>query len=494
MTSDSGNLAPCDLSRRKMLRAGGVGMLGLSLSGVRQQTTPAADHAASLRRPKRVVYIFLPGGAPQHETFDPKPHAPASIRGEFKAVATRTPGLFFSEHLPRLAQRSDKFALLRSLEHHSNDHIAGTTIMVSGDTRVPTLTPDGKEPDDHDTPGIAALAGYFRPGEGGLPGAAVVPEYVGRGTGTGRIAPGQTGGRLGRGHDPWLVQAASDCLGWGACPRCFDDGDDDAVFALGLEHRHSVPGPIFEAPSLSLRGGLTPDRLSKRLSLLERYAEGRRDLDARAEAGSHGRFRRQAASLLASDRVCRALDLKYENDKVLDAYGRNKFGWSLLLARRLLEVGVNMIQVSLGRNGTWDLHRRAFPLLKDYLLPPTDRAVAALLDDLEQRGMLEGTLVVTAGGFGRPPRISAPAGRRPGRDHWGPVQSVLLAGGGVTGGALVGSTDKLGGYPASTPKTPEDLAATIFAALGIDRDAIYHDRAGRVHPVYLGAPITELYT
>ena len=152
-----------------------------------------------------------------------------------------------------------------------------------------------------------------------------------------------------------------------------------------------------------------------------------------------------------------------------------------------------MVQVSLGRNGTWDLHRRAYPLLKDYLLPPMDQAVSAFLDDLDARGLLDETLVVMGGEFGRTPRISAPSGRRPGRDHWGPLQSILFAGGGVTGGNIVGASDKIGGYPKHAPKTPEDLAATLFDALGIPRDATYHDVTGRPHRVYLGEPIRELY-
>ena len=483
------------LGRRQMLEVGAIGLLGLSTADAARSRAAGeeTDAPSSPRMPKKVVYIFLPGGPPQHETFDPKPVAPDTVRGEFRAIATRTPSVQFCEHLPLLAARSDKFAVLRSLHHHSNDHIAGSTIMASGDSRVPSITPPSKHPSGDDTPGIVALAGYYRPGQNDLPGSAVVPEYIGRGTGTGQIVPGQTGGRVGATHDPWLIHAASACLGWGACPHCFDDGDDDAVFAFGLNHQHTAPGPVFAAPSLRLPDELTNQRLTGRLSLLQAYEHHRRTLNQLAERSSIDRFRQQAISLLTSAKVRRALDLSNEDDTRLDAYGRNKFGWSLLLTRRLLELGVNMIQVSLGRNGTWDTHRRAFPLLKDYLLPPTDRAVSAFLDDLGQRGLLDETLVVMCGEFGRTPRISAPPGRRVGRDHWGPLQSVLVAGGGVVGGTVVGASDKLGGYVKDNPKTPEDLAATMFSALGIPRDATYHDFAGRPHPVYLGEPITEFY-
>ena len=479
------------LGRRQLLQVGAIGMVGLSLSDVERQRALAGNRASA--SPRKVVYIFLPGGPPQHETFDPKPNAPDTVRGEFAAIGTRTPGVLFCEHLPRLAQRSDRFAILRSLEHHSNDHIAGTTIMVSGDSNVPTITPADKQPDLTDTPGIVTLAGRYRPGRDRIPGSAVLPEYIGRGTGTGQIVPGQTGGRLGAASDPWLIQAASNCLGWGACPNCFDDGDDDAVFAFGLHHQHTAPGAIFAAPSLCLPDSLSAKRISGRLSLVESYEQRRRALDDLAERSSLGRHREQALALLTSSRVRRALDLEHADEGQLDAYGRNKFGWSLLLTRRLLEAGVNMIQVSLGRNGTWDVHRRAFPLLKNYLLPPMDVAVSAFLEDLGDRGLLEDTLVVVAGEFGRTPRISAPAGRRPGRDHWGPLQSVLLAGAGVVGGNVVGASDAAGGYVKHTPKKPEDLAATIFSALGIPEDATYNDLEGRPHRVYLGSPIRELF-
>lgn len=479
------------VSRREIVQAGAIGLLGVTAPGVRNSRAHAGS--STFPSPRRVVYIFLPGGPPQHETFDPKPDAPAEVRGEFGTIATSAPGMYFCEHLPRLAQLADKVALLRSVHHHSNDHIAGTTIMASGDSRVPAITPASKEPDVTDTPGIVSLAGYFRPGPDHLPGSAVVPEYVGRGSGSGQIVPGQQGGRFGNRHDPWLVQAASNCLGWGACPSCFNDGDDDAVFAFGLQHAHTAPGPVFEVSSLASPEDASDARLRRRLALLGNVESLPRNRMEDPRSRAHGRFRSQAAALVTSPQIEQAVNVFSERDQVQDRYGRNKFGWSLLLTRRLLEAGVNMIQVSLGRNGTWDLHRRAFPLLKDWLLPPMDLAVSAFLEDLSQRGLLQETLVVLCGEFGRTPRISSPPGRRPGRDHWGPLQTILFAGGGVSGGTIVGSSDRIGGYPHQCPKTPEDVAATIFSALGIPQDATYHDISGRPHPVYLGKPVTELY-
>ena len=479
------------VGRREIIQSGAIGLLGVTTPGVIRLRAHA--DLTTDTSPKKVAYIFLPGGPPQHETFDPKPAATAEVRGEFTAIETAVPGMLFCEHLPLLAKQAGKLALLRSVHHHSNDHIAGTTIMTSGDTRVPDLTPENKEPDSSDTPGIVSLAGYFRPGTNHLPGSAVLPEYVGRGSGTGQIVPGQQGGRMGRQHDPWLVQAASRCLGWGPCPNCFNDGDDDAVFAFGLQHDHTAPGPVFSSNTLNISGESSRTRLSHRLSLLESLERRSFPRISSTEALAHDSLRARAASMVMSSRVRDALNVFTERDVVQDRYGRNKFGWSLLLTRRLLEAGVNMIQVSLGRNGTWDLHRRAFPLLKDFLLPPMDLAVSAFLEDLQQSGLLDETLVVMCGEFGRTPRLSSPPGRRPGRDHWGALQTILFAGGGVTGGNIVGSSDQIGGYPHECPKTPGDVAATIFDALGIPQESMYHDLTGRPHPVYLGKPVTELY-
>ncbi|MCH2201712.1 MAG: DUF1501 domain-containing protein [Fuerstiella sp.] len=492
MSTTGSSLPHPRIARREIIQSGAIGLLGLTTQNV-ISSRAVADMEMTLPA-KKVVYIFLPGGPPQHETFDPKPMATAEVRGEFNAIETAVPGMLFCEHLPLLAQQADKIALLRSVHHHSNDHIAGTTIMTSGDTRVPALTPETKEPDTSDAPGIVSLAGYFRPGAEQLPGSAVLPEYVGRGSGTGQTVPGQQGGRMGRQHDPWLVQAASRCLGWGPCPNCFDDGDDDAAFAFGLQHNHTAPGPVFAATSLNVPQGADRIRLDHRLSLLHSLERRRFQPVVGPDAQAHDSFQARAASMVTSSRVQKALNGFTEQDDVQDQYGRNKFGWSLLLTRHLLEAGVNMIQVSLGRNGTWDLHRRAFPLLKESLLPPMDLAVSSFLEDLQQRGLLDETLVVMCGEFGRTPRVSSPQpGRRPGRDHWGALQTILFAGGGVTGGNIVGSSDRIGGYPHECPKTPGDVAATIFDALGIPQDSTYHDITGRPHPVYLGSPVTELY-
>src|SRR5262249_36192322 len=210
-----------------------------------------------------------------------------------------------------------------------------------------------------------------------------------------------------------------------------------------------------------------------------------------AASRSLDRFRQGALSLLTDAHVRQAFDLGRTEPRVLDRYGNNAFGWSLLMAARLVEAGVNLVQVNLGNNETWDTHGNAFPHLKDCLFPPTDRALSALLDDLHESGLLETTLIVMAGEFGRTPKISTLPQhyKLPGRDHWGAVQTVFFAGGGVRGGTVVGASDKVGGYPALEPQKPENMAATIYQSLGIPKTAMWHDALDRPHHVYYGEPI-----
>ncbi len=233
--------------------------------------------------------------------------------------------------------------------------------------------------------------------------------------------------------------------------------------------------------------------MDRRVELLRNLDRQRRDLETQATAGID-RFRESAISLLAHQKVRQALDVTRAEPRLQDRYGRNAFGWSLLMARRLIEAGVNLVQVNLGNNETWDTHGNAFPHLKDRLFPPTDRALSALLDDLNESGLLDSTLIVMAGEFGRTPKLSTLSQfyKGPGRDHWGAVQTVLFAGGGVQGGRVVGSSDRIGAFPSTDPQTPENLAATIYHALGIASTAEWHDTLGRPFAVYHGEPIRGL--
>ena len=235
--------------------------------------------------------------------------------------------------------------------------------------------------------------------------------------------------------------------------------------------------------------------LSQRISLLECINRQRSALESLAASEPFDRYRQAAISLLSDAKVKDAFNVVDAEPKVLDRYGRHAFGWSLLMARRLIESGVNLVQVNLGNNETWDTHGNIFPHLKEKLFPPTDQALSALLDDLHGSGLLDSTLIVMAGEFGRTPRIStlASAYKLPGRDHWGKVQTVFLAGGGVAGGRVVGSSDKIGGFPRSDPQTPENLAATIYHALGLPATVAWHDAQDRPHYVYRGEPIAGLF-
>jgi hypothetical protein len=468
------------IDRRELLQAGTIGLMGLSMAEAAALRSEAAPRR---RSPKSVIYIFLSGGLAQHDSFDPKPDAPDNIRGEFDPIQTRTAGVHICEHLPRLAQRSDKWALVRSLTHPSNGHSEGHHMMLTGRTPLPLgFSPVAPRPGDF--PCIASIVQQMVPSRNQLPAAAVLPyHYIHH---SGRTIAGQFAGEMGPRYDPWFIQTTQNCPGYGPCPDCFDHQRRPEIKHVGY--------PVFQPPNLRLSEGLDTRRLTSRRDLLEQIDAQRRQLDEDAATQSIDQHRASAWSLLTSPRVRAAFDIGTEGPQVLDTYGRNLFGWSCLLARRLVEVGVSMIQVNLGRNETWDTHGNAFPNLKDRLLPPMDRCVSALIDDLEMRGLLESTLIVMAGEFGRTPRIShlPQFYALPGRDHWGAVQSVFLAGGGVRGGTVVGSSDKNGGFPATNPQKPENLAATIYDALGLPRDAMWHDVIRRPHHVYNADPIGGL--
>ena len=245
---------------------------------------------------------------------------------------------------------------------------------------------------------------------------------------------------------------------------------------------------------MSLPQGVDGVRLDQRLDLLKIVDDQRATLDRTTSKTPLDGYRQAAISLLTDAKVRKAFDIRRQPEKDIERYGNNAFGWSLLMAARLVEAGVNLVQVNLGNNETWDTHGNAFPHLKNNLFPPTDKSVAALLDDLHERGLLDDTLIVMAGEFGRTPRVFGLAThyKLPGRDHWGAAQSVLLAGGGVKGGRVIGSTDKTGAFPASDPQTPENLAATIYDALGIPKSFMWRDTENRPHHVYHGEPIRGL--
>lgn len=464
--------------RRFALQAGGIGLLGLAgehLGPLRscQAAAPAAGADAC-------IYIFLSGGLAQHESFDPKPDAPAEIRGEFATIQTATEGLRISEHLPKLAACSRLWSVVRSLTHSTNDHSAGHLFMLSGRSSLPAGF-DPMKPRPQDWPSLAATVGAALPARNNLPPAIMLPEkLIHR---TGRVIPGQFGGLMGRNRDPWFLEVSPfDSKGYGAFPTHEFDH---------LEELKKAGRSAFHSPSLFLPEGVGEGRLAARANLLSVVDAQRADLER--TAGAIDAHREAALSLLLDGRVRQAVDLERETPQRLERYGRNSFGWSLLMARRLVEAGVRLVQVHLGNNETWDTHGNAFPHLKDKLLPPMDQAVSALLEDLQGAGLLSRTLVVMGSEFGRTPKISKlDVYRLAGRDHWGAVQSVLAAGGGVVGGRVVGASDRIGGWPAADPQAPENLAATIYHALGIPASAEWRDEVGRPHFLYHGEPIRGL--
>ncbi len=468
-------------TRRTALQAGTIGLLGL---GMNHLGALRALAAGSANQPARtVIYIFLSGGLSQLDSFDLKPNAPDAIRGEFRPIATRTPGVQICEHLPLLAERSHLWALVRSLTHPSNNHSDGHMIMLSGRSQLPPgFSPNMPRPTDW--PCIAAVAGAATRPRNNLPPAAVLPERLVHFSG--RVIPGQFAGIMGRLHDPWFIEASTyEPRAYGAYPGYEFDHQ---------ERPYQPKRKAFLAPNLSLPQGVTSGRLDHRLDILKHIDAQRHDLDRWANIQSFDRFQQGAVALLTQEKVRRAFDVTRADPRTLERYGRNAFGWSLLIARRLVEAGVNLVQVNLGNDETWDTHGNAFPHLKEKLFPPTDRALSALLDDLHASGLLESTLIVMAGEFGRTPRISTLPQfyKLPGRDHWGAVQTVFFAGGGVRGGTVIGSSDRIGAYPATDPQTPENMAATIYHSLGIPASAAWHDAEDRPHNIYHGRPIAGL--
>jgi hypothetical protein len=444
----------CDgFSRREWLRAGGTAAFGVSLPALLQAQAARASEAASAEpsfgRAKRCIVVFLLGGPPQHETWDPKPEAPPEVRGEFGLIDTATPGLRVGELMPRTAALTDRIAVLRAMSTFDNAHSSSGYWMLTGRPHAPTNTENATPGAPNDWPCLAALVRHLRGDQGGLPAAVRLPEEIWN---TGRIVwPGQDAGFLGRASDPWLLTCQ---------PHQAD----------------------FEVPELALPEDLPALRIDRRRSLLDLVD---RHLAVQERGGGAERWNgttQQAFDLLTSRQGRQAFALDEEPPQVRERYGMNRFGQSVLLARRLVEAGVSIVQVNWTRWETdtaqapaWDTHAGNAKRLKDDLMPAMDLGYSALLEDLQQRGLLDETLVVWMGEFGRSPRINAAAGR----DHWGPVFSVALAGGGIRGGIVHGSSDPLGAYPRSGRVQPQDLAATVLHCLGIQPHAEIHDPLGR---------------
>lgn len=463
-------------TRRALLQAGAIGIAGLGLaelSALRSQAQGRTPRARS------VIFVFLTGGLSHLDSFDLKPDAPDTVRGEFQSIATRTPGLRICEHLPLLAQRSDKYALIRSMATGSDGHEMACHMLLTGRLDLPVGFSLQNVPNPNEWPSLAALINFAQAGRGRgtLPPSVVLPEpSVNE---AGKVRPGQYAGRLGSRWEAWHLPMATKCsLGNGACPHCFR--------FEGTPFQHE-PATIFQTPTLTLPDG-GPERLRGRIGLLQAIEQQRRQLDDTAESQRLDHHRQQALTVLNDPRTRAAFQVEQADERTVARYGRNKFGLSLLMAYRLVEAGVSLVQVNLGKNSSWDTHRRNFVNLRDNLFPYFDRSVSALLDDLSSNHLLRDTLVIVTGEFGRTPRINRDAGR----DHWGSVMSLLVAGGGVQGGRVIGASDRIGAQPSADRQTPENLAATLYAALGIPRETIWHDTDGRPYELYRADPIAGL--
>jgi hypothetical protein len=439
------------INRRELLQVGFSGLLGLGL--------PALAAGGQRRRPKSVVIVFLTGAASHIDTFDPKPEAPPEVRGEFASVATKVAGLRVCEHLPRLAARADKYAVVRSLAHRENNHLVATHHVLTGHQQPGAFFDKVASRDDW--PCYSGALNYLRPRTDGVPSGVNLPTFLMEGPLT---WPGQHAGFLGPKYDPWQIT-------------------------------RDPSKPDFRVDSLTLAPGLEVDRLNDRRALLEQVDRQRERLADVAAARRLADQQRLAFSVLTSGKVAKAFELDREPLAVRERYGRHAFGQSLLLARRLVQAGVPVVQANMGRVQNWDNHGNIFPTLKNRLLPPLDQAVAALLDDLEATGLLSETLVLMLGEFGRKPKITTqPGAKSPGRDHWAPCFFGLFAGAGVRGGQVVGRSDKIGAYPITTPYSPDDIGATVYHVLGIDPEVEVRDRQDRPVRLNRGEVIRPLFT
>ena len=440
-----------NVSRRQILQVGYSGLLGIGMSGLLRRTA-AAEIRANPPRAKSLIIVFCTGAISHHDTLDMKPDAPAEIRGEFKPTQTSVAGTQVCEHLPKLAVRAHQYALVRSLSHKDNNHLMSTHHVLTGHQQ-----PGGffdKVASRDDWPCYSAGCEFLRPRSDGIPSGVNLPTYL---MSSPLTWPGQHAGFLGPKYDPWQIV-----------------GDPNK--------------PDFRVDALTLAQGLDFDRLDRRrhlLSGLEGTASVARDIAAYRMTEDQ----KLAFNMLTSGKLTQAFELNRESVEMRDRYGRHAFGQSLLLARRLVEAGVPIVQANMGPVQNWDSHQAIFTTLKQRLLPPLDQGVAALLDDLQERGLLKDTMVMMLGEFGRTPKINAEGGR----DHWGPCFTGLFAGAGVQAGKVIGRSDEIAAYPDSVAYSPDDIGATVYSALGIDPHSLVQDRLGR--PVHLntGSVIEALY-
>ncbi|HAV34645.1 MAG: DUF1501 domain-containing protein [Planctomyces sp.] len=472
------------MKRRVFLSAAAAGCSALA-GGERRvfaQTSPLAAGRSARTAPgtaRSTILFFLSGGASHIDMWDMKPAAPLEYRGPFQPISTSAPGVTLCQHLPLLAQQAHHLALLNSIggSVSTNDHHAGYYYNLTGHVPDSTFLSLGnnRTPYASDWPSMATVAGSRRPPHPDLTNAITIPHVEGAPAYT---RPGQFAARLGTQYDP--------------------------LFVIGSREKPTS----FQAPAITLEGGITPDRLADRTSMLQALDDARRDLDRSAAVESWSAQQQRAFSLLMSRRTTAAFDVSQEPAEVLDRYGRTINGTSLLLARRLAEAGVPFITVfwmgdekqaerrKCASGGGWDTHGNNFQCLQDWLLPEFDRGFSALVEDLSNRGLLDQTLLLITSEMGRKPKIGDPRSGGPsgaGRDHWTHCLTNVMAGGGVQGGQTYGSSDRFAEYPQDRPLTPADVARTVYHAMGIT-DLTAYDTQNRPYQLLdTGEPLTELF-
>jgi hypothetical protein len=432
-------------SRRGFLKVGCLGAAGLTLGDVLRARSLAGTTGQAAPGDQSVILIWLDGGPPQHETYDPKPDAPAEFRGPLKAISTALPGVQLSELLPEHARLLDKMSIIRSMYHDNGDHFAAAHWMLTGFLGSNAADLQPQYPSAASI--ITKIKGARKPG---------IPAYVGvPQTHSVGLVPGYHGAAyLGVGHNPFVA-----------------DGDPNSEG--------------YQVPNLTLPSGVDAGRAHGRRGLLGAFDGARRDVDASGLMEGLDRFDREAFSIVTGQKARDAFDLSREDPRLRDRYGRHQWCQSALLARRLVEAGVRFVTLTFSG---WDFHSSLETGMKN-VLPLLDSTVGSLVEDLESRGMLDSTIVMVMGEFGRTPRMNNTgvpgADPIPGRDHWGNVMSVLVAGGGLARGRIVGSSNSKGEIPRDRPIRPQDLIATLYHQLRIDPETSFTNRAGR--PISIGS-------
>jgi Protein of unknown function (DUF1501) len=448
----------CDgISRRDWLRVGALTVGGLSLPNLLRAENSPRRHAAHARS---AIILFLSGGPSHLDMFDLKPDAPEEIRGTFQPVATRVPGIRISEHLPRMASVADKFAIIRSMRHANGNHPAASYLMMIG-SPMTRPAPQAITMSREDRPHPGSALAKLLPNDPHVPPFVMVPEAI---SPVGPERPGQHAGFLGAAYDPYRV--------------------------------NSDPSrPTYSPGALRPQSDIPPPRLDDRRSLLAQVSAHARHLEETAVAHTVDPYYARAFDLISSPQAQRAFDISAESERTRARYGMHIFGQSTLLARRLVEAGVRLVQVNWVRhdNGPggqgYDSHRDHLNWSRTELQPPTDAAFASLIEDLSERGMLDDTLVILMGEFGRTPRFNSAGGR----DHWPNCFSVVVAGGGIRGGQIHGASDRLGSYPTLAPVSPQDLTATLYHCLGVDPHTTIYDLQHRPYTLVEGEPMRGLF-